>query len=247
LLANAKQWVGDSLGHIPRSFSVVERILRSRTAHFAVTHKREALPGLIGKLLMVTISGFAVSGFVVGLSGGNAVQALASALKLPLLFLASGLICLPTLYQFSVLVGSPLRFWQMWALILTGQTISATLTLGFAPIVLLFWASQADPLHLVALNAAVLALSAAVGLLFFVQGMLYVQEPEPPDKVRFFGWVGMYFRGTFRSLVLTAWLLLYGVVGARMSWTLRPFFGVPLHGQGFLDSALNLVYRLLAW
>lgn len=245
MLVQAKQWIDSSIGYIPRSFSIVERILRSRTAHFADTNKTETLPDLIGRLLVVTVLGFAVSGFVLGLSGGDVVQALSSALKLPLLFVASGLVCLPTLYQFSVLVGSPLRFWQTWALILTAQTISSVLALGFAPIVLLFWASRADPLHLVALNVATLGLSAAVGSIFFLQGVLYAQEPDPPDRIPFFGWVGMYFRGTFRSLVLSAWLLLYGVVGARMSWTLRPFFGVALHGRGFLDSVYSLVFRLL--
>jgi hypothetical protein len=247
LLGSVKQEIGSSLAYIPQSFAIVERILRSRTAHFADTHEKEALPGLIGKLSVVTVAGFAVFGFVLGLSGGNLAQAVASALKLPFLFVASGLICLPTLYQFSVLFGSPLRFLQTWALILTAQAVSAALALGFAPIILLFWASGTDPLLLVTLNAAALGLCAAVGLIFLVQGVLCVQERDPPTKISFFGWIGMYFRGTFRSLVLTAWLFVYGVVGAQMSWALRPFFGVPLHGRGFLNSVYNLILNLLEW
>jgi hypothetical protein len=235
----------NSLRHVIQPISVVEGILRSRTTHFADTHEREALPGLIGSLVLVITIGFSVSGFVMGLSGRNLVQALASALKLPLLFLASGLICLPTLYQFSSLFGSRMRFWQAWALILTAQAISAALALGFVPIILLFWISRTDPLLLVALNAAGLGASAAVGLIFFVQGVLYIQEAEPPEKITFFGWIGMFLMGTFRSLVLTGWLFVYGAVGARTSWMLRPFFGVPLHGHSFLDSVLNLVSGLL--
>lgn len=245
MLASVKQEIGNSLVYIPQSFAIVERILRSRTAHFADTHEKEALPGLIGKLSVVTVAGFAVFGFVLGLSGGSLIRAAASALKLPFLFVASGLICLPTLYQFSVLFGSPLHFLQTWALILTAQAISAALALGLAPIILLFWISRAVPLLLVALNAAALGLSAIVGLIFFVQGVLYIQETEPLDKIPLFRWIGMFFKGPFRSLVLTGWLFVYGVVGARTSWTLRPFFGVPLHGRSFLDSVYNLVFRLL--
>jgi hypothetical protein len=245
LLAKVRPEIENSLRYVIQPIAVVERILRSRTAHFADTHEREALPGLIGNLVVVTVIGFSVSGFVVGLSGRNLIQALASALKLPLLFLASGLICLPALYQFSVLFGSRMRFWQAWALILTAQAISAALALGLAPIILLFWISLADPLLLVALNAAALGLSAMVGLIFFVQGVLYIQEAEPLDKIPLFRWIGMFFKGPFRSLVLTGWLFVYGVVGARTSWTLRPFFGVPLHGYSFLDSVLNLVSSLL--
>ena len=245
MLAEIRQETVNSLHFVLQSFAVVERILRSRTDHFGETHRKETLPGMIGKLLVVTVSGFAVTGFVMGLSGHSVLQALASALKLPLLFVASGLICLPTLYQFSVLFGSRLRFWQTWALILTAQTVSAALALGFAPIILLFWISGVDSTFLVALNAAALGVSAAVGLIFCVQGILYVQEADPPPRVAFFAWVGMFFRGTLRSLVLTAWLFVYGLVGAQMSWALRPFFGVPLHGTGFLDSVYRLVTRLV--
>jgi hypothetical protein len=245
LLAEVRQEIENSLRYVIQPVAVVERILRSRAAYFADTHEREALPGLIGNLVIVVTIGFSVSGFVAGLSGGSSIQALASALKLPLLFLASGLICLPTLYQFSALFGSRMQFWQAWALILTAQAISAALALGLAPIILLFWISQADSLLLVALNAAALGLSAMVGLVFLVQGVLYIQETEPPDRLPFFKWIGMFFKGTFRSLVLTGWLFVYGVVGARTSWTLRPFFGVPLHGRNFLDSVRNLVFGLL--
>jgi hypothetical protein len=231
--------------HIIRSFGLVERILRDRLDYFAETNRSQKLPGTIGKLLTVTVLGFAVVGFVAGLSGRNLVQALTSTVKLPFLFLASGLICLPTLYYFSVLFGSRLRFLQTITLILTAQTVSATLTLGFTPISLLFWVSGADSLFLVALNSAVLGLSAALGLIFLVQGVLYIQEVQPPSAITFFTWTKMLVKGTLRSLVLMGWLAIYGLVGAQLSWMLRPFFGVPLQGNSFWSSMSNMILQLL--
>jgi hypothetical protein len=57
--------------HIIRSFGLIERILRDRLDYFAATNRGQELPGTIGKLLTVTVLGFAVAGFVGGLSGGD--------------------------------------------------------------------------------------------------------------------------------------------------------------------------------
>lgn len=161
---------------IVHPFNIVERVLRDRTGYFAEIARGEALPHKIADLLAVTLFGLAVFGFVAGLSGRNLVQALISTVKLPSLFLASGIICLPTLYYFSMLFGSRLRFLQTVTLVLTAQTVAAVLALGASPISLLFLISGSEPLFLVALNTSVLGLVAVLGLIFLVQGVLYVQE-----------------------------------------------------------------------
>lgn len=231
--------------HFIQSFVLVERVLRDRVAYFAEIRRGEELLAVVARLLTVTVLGLAVFGFVVGWSGRDLGQALLSMAKLPFLFLASGLICLPTLYYFSVLFGSRLRFLQTVALILTAQTISAVLSLGCAPISLLFLLSGSEPLFLVVLNAAVLGLSASLGLIFLVQGALYIHEAQPPDKITFFTWAWLFIRGTLRSAVLACWMVVYGLVGAQLSWTLRPFFGVPLHGHDFWSSMILAVGGLL--
>ena len=231
--------------HIIQPFGIVERVLRDRIAIFAEIARGEALPAKIADLLTVTVFGLAVFGFVAGLSGRDIVQALISAIKLPFLFLTSGVICLPTLYYFSVLFGSRLRFLQTITLILTAQAVAAILSLGFVPISLLFWLSGSESLFLVALNTGVLGLAAGLGLIFLAQGTLYIQEVQPPDKIAFFTWVWMFIKGTFRSLVLASWILVYGLVGTQLSWTLRPFFGVPLGGHDFWSSVGNIIAGLL--
>jgi len=230
---------------ILQPFAIVERVLRDRIAYFAEIGRGEKLPAKIADLLAITVFGLAVFGFVAGLSGRDIAQALISTVKLPFLFLASGVICLPTLYYFSVLFGSRLRFLQTITLILTAQTVAAILSLGFAPISLLFWLSGSEPLFMVALDTAVLGLAAGLGLIFLVQGALYIQEAQPPDKITFFTWAWMFIKGTLRSLVLAGWMVVYGLVGTQLSYTLRPFFGVPLGGRDFWSSVGNVLAGLL--
>jgi hypothetical protein len=231
--------------HLIQAFAIIERVLRDRVAYFAELGRGERLPAKIADLLSVTALGLAVFGFVAGLSGRDLAQALVSTVKLPGLFLASGLICLPTLYYFSVLFGSRLRFLQTVTLILTAQAVAAVLALGFAPISLLFWLSGSEPMFLVALNTGVLGLTAGLGLIFLVQGTLYIQELQPPQSITFFTWIWLFIKGTLRSLVLASWLVVYGLVGMQLSWTLRPFFGVPLGGSSFWSSMGNVIVALL--
>ena len=231
--------------HIIRPFNIVERVLRDRIAYFAEIAREQALLHKIGDLLAITIFGLAVFGCVAGLSGHSLVQALISTVKLPFLFLASGIICLPTLYYFSVLFGSRLRFLQTVTLILTAQTVAAVLALGAAPISLLFLISGSELMFLVALNTGVLGLAAGLGLIFLVQGALYIQEVQPPDKITFLAWAWLLAKGTFRSLVLMVWIVVYGLVGTQLSYTLRPFFGAPLAGHDFWSSIGSLINGLL--
>jgi len=230
---------------IIQPFNIVERILRDRIAYLAEIAGGKALPHKIGGLLAVTIFGLAIFGFVAGLSGHNLAQALVSTVKLPFLFLVSGIICLPTLYYFSVLFGSRLHFLQTVTLILTAQAVAAVLALGAAPISLLFLVSGSELMFLMALNVGVLGLAAGLGLIFLVQGALYIQEAEPPDKITFLTWTWMLIRGAFRSVVLTVWIVVYGLVGTQLSYTLRPFFGVPLGGHDFWSSMGSLITGLL--
>ena len=231
--------------HILRPFTIVERVLRDRVTYFAEIARGEALQQKIADLAMITVAGLAIFGFVAGLSGHNLVQAILTTIKMPGVFLASGIICLPTLYYFSVLFGSRLRFMQTVTLILTAQAIAAVLAMGTAPISLLFLISGSEMPFLVVLNIGMLALSAALGLIFLVQGVLYVQESNPPDKITFFAWAGMFVKGTLRSVVLTAWSIVYGLVGTQLSYTLRPFFGIPFVGNDFWSSMNSIMTSLL--
>ncbi len=145
-------------------------------------------------------------------SSNSALQALTSAIKLPILFLITLVICLPTLYFFNLLFGSKLTLPQTLALILTAITVTAVLTLSFAPISLFFWLTAPHYQFFKLLNVAILTLTGFFGLTFLVSGMNHVQQED---------------KRTARALILWMWIFVYGFVGTQMAWTLRPFLGAP--------------------
>jgi hypothetical protein len=117
--------------------AVIETILRNR--HHFFLEIRDGV-GLAEKVQAMLVSSFlflALYGAVLG-STHSLWQTLSSAVKLPLLFLATLIVCSPTLYFFNVLFGSNQSLTQNVALILTAITVTAVLMLSFAPIVVFF-------------------------------------------------------------------------------------------------------------
>jgi hypothetical protein len=91
--------------------------------------------------------------------------------KLPLLFLATLAICLPTLYLFNLVFGARLSMMQAVTLIMVSITVISVLTLAFAPISLFFLITAQNYEFFKLLNVCILGLTAVVGLLFLTRGM----------------------------------------------------------------------------
>jgi hypothetical protein len=238
--------------HITQSFAIVERILRDRSNHFAEIGRREELSSKITAMLLMTLLGSGLFGLAMGATGGLPWM-LASLVKLPALFFLSLAVCLPTLYYFSLLFGGRLTFGQTVALLLTAQTVTAILNLGFALIALFFRFSGSGYPFMVVLSVLMLAVSGSVGLMFLVQGALYLEQNDPPARVRFWDWLRFFLTGGLRSATLMGWIGLFGIVGTQMAWRLRPFFGapgsdfvlfVPVEGN-FYQGFLNILTRLM--
>ena len=149
---------------------VIERILRDRQGIWKQLVDDRDLPRLVGQMLASTVLALAVYGAVLG-SFHSALMALTSAVKLPLLFLATLAICLPTLYLFNLVFGARLSVRQSLALVMVALTVTAMLALAFAPISLFFLITAPDYQFFKLLNVAILALSALVGLRFMTDGM----------------------------------------------------------------------------
>lgn len=214
-----------------RVFIMSEWILRDREGFFAEVKARTDLNTKLRNMILSSLFYLALYGAAMGIPNGWE-QAISSTIKLPLLFLLTLLICLPTLYFFNLLYGSQLTFQQTVALIMAAVTITAVVTLSFTSIVLFFWISAPDQYTLlILLNTSVLAISSWWGLAFLRQGMHYVQQGAP--QVR-------------QGPILTIWLLIYAFVGTQMAWTLRPFFGVPGEPFVILRGGEGTFYESLA-
>jgi hypothetical protein len=149
---------------------IIERILRDRTGIWDQIIGERDLPKLILRMLLCSVISLAAYGAVLGASNGW-LQALVSTVKLPLLFLVTLAICLPTLYLFNLVFGARLSVLQACALIMVAMTVTAVLTFAFAPISLFFLITARSYAFFKLLNVAILALTALIGLRFLTSGM----------------------------------------------------------------------------
>jgi len=201
-----------------KNLAVIETILRSRQRFFAEIADGTALQQKLRAMLVSSIAFFALYGAVMG-STHSLWQALSSAVKLPLLFLATLIVCSPTLYFFNVLFGSTQSLTQNVVLILTAITVTSVLLLSFSPIVLFFLLTTSHYQFFKLLNVAVFSVAGAMGVAFLGQGMRVVSAATGREKSD--------VSARSRRWVLRLWVLVYGFVGSQMAWTLRPFVGAP--------------------
>ncbi|MGB3559342.1 MAG: actin-binding WH2 domain-containing protein [Geitlerinemataceae cyanobacterium] len=223
-------------------FSVLIELLRDRHSFMADIGKNERVKTKITALLFSSSIFFAVYGLIMGSFSGW-MQAISSAVKLPILYLMTMTICLPTLYFFNILFGSRKNFIQHIGVVIAAVASISVLLFSFAPVTLFFLISAPNQYSFfLLLNVAVLTLTGCVGIKFLYDGMQLISEQEE----------GTLEGKQNQTKLLKSWLFLYAFVGSQLGWTLRPFFGSPerpfqllrnLEGnfyQGVLTAILNL-------
>ncbi|WP_410820022.1 hypothetical protein [Micromonospora sp. 050-3] len=154
---------------------VIERILRDREGIWQQIVAERDLNALTGRMLTSSAIALACYGGVLGFFH-SPLMALTSALKLPLLFLVTLVICLPTLYLFNLVFGARLSVRQSLALVMVAITVTSMLAVAFAPISLFFLITANDYGFFKLLNVAILTLSALVGLRFLTSGMQVLND-----------------------------------------------------------------------
>ena len=121
----------------------VDGILRNREDYFASIFDDKNIYKHIGRLLMIIVALCFFHGLIMGTSQGYQ-QMIASAIKVPLLYLLTLVVCFPVLYVVNVVMGSRLGFLQTFTLILLAIALNAILLASCAPIVLFFTFTGAD-------------------------------------------------------------------------------------------------------
>lgn len=212
--SQVRKQVGQWSGGFAQDFAVVETILRDRQHFFEEIKTGVGLSEKIWAMLVSSSVFLAVYGAVLG-STHSLFQALSSAVKLPLLFFATMLICIPTLYVFSVLFGSNQRVNQSIALVLSALTMMSVLLLSFASITFFFMLTTSGYQFFKLLNVFFFTIAGIIGMSLLSQGMALISTSDQQPRRR------------GRSLVLYGWIMLYAFVGSQMAWTLRPFVGYP--------------------
>ena len=191
----------------------IELLLRNRYRFFVEIKDGVGVARKVRAMLVFSFLFFAIFGAVIG-SDHSFWQALASAVKLPVLFLITLVVCLPTLYFFNTIFESSLTLLQNVALLLAAITMTSIVLLAFSPVSLFFLITTSQYQFYKLLNVAVFAISGWIGVRQLSQGMRLLTANDR--------------RGArLRSRILRLWVLLYAFVGSQLAWTLRPFFGAP--------------------
>lgn len=170
--------------------------------------------GLATKLryAMVTIVAFAgFFGLVAGAYSGPA-QAVSAAVKLPLLFFATFLVCFPAFFVVQVLVGSRLHLLQVVVLVFGALALTGVLLAAFVPITAFFLVSGANYYFQHLLNIALAGVAGLFGMYALHEGLSLVCEKR-----------GVYPRKALT--IMRAWAVLFAFVGIQLAWNLRPFLG----------------------
>ncbi|MDZ4687975.1 MAG: hypothetical protein SH850_23120 [Planctomycetaceae bacterium] len=180
-------------------------------------------------------------------------QLVAASVKVPALFLLTLAITFPSLYVFNALVGSRLRFLDVLRLLIAGISVTLAVLASFGPIVAFFAVSTTSYPFMVLLNVLMFAVAGLLGLSFLLQtlhrlSIIHTRTPEVVPEDHFEPVeepsslavadekvnpaspldmpVGHLLAGHVKS-VFRCWIVVFGLVGAQMSWVLRPFIGNP--------------------
>jgi hypothetical protein len=202
---------------------------------------RHGLLRLFGCLLAFALLYGATMGTFRGLTGQSQwlLQIAYSAVKVPLLLLATFAISLPSFFVLNTLFGLRRDFAQALRAVIATQAGLAVILASFAPFTVLWYASSAVYSEALLFNGAMFAAAS-----FSAQWLLR-QYYRP-----------LIARNRRHRWILWGWLCVYTLVAIQMAWLLRPFIGAPNMEVAFLrpeawDNAyvrvLQLIAREIGW
>jgi hypothetical protein len=183
--------------------------------------------------------------------GPSYLQVAASALKVPALFFLTLVVTFPSLYVFNALVGSRLTILAVLRLLIASLGVTLAVLASLGPIVAFFSVSTTSYGFMVLLNVAIFAVSGVLGLVFLLQTLNRLSNVETvpsatapsaadsteqaakepgapaPQALGPLDPVEGHVLARHVKSVFRCWVILFGLVGAQMSWVLRPFVGNP--------------------
>lgn len=189
-----------------------ESLLRSTPARLTSmpVWRLALIAGLFGALYGAMMGTFEVDG------APRALQMGFSAVKVPLLFLVTFLLSLPTYFVLMTLLGLRDDLHEALRSLLATQACAAIVLASMSPFTVLWYLSSRHYNQAVLFNGVVFALASLAGQKFLAR----FYRPLIGKDAR------------HRSM-LRAWLVIYAFVGIQMGWVLRPFVGDPERPTAF--------------
>jgi hypothetical protein len=189
----------------------VAQLLSDREVFYSEVTEGIALGRKIAYGLATLVALCALYGAAAGAYAGP-LQALAAAVKLPVLFLGTLAICFPGFYIVQVLVGSRLRLAQVLALVSGALALTAILLAAVVPVTVFFLLTGGTYHFLSLLHAVIVLAAGLVGMVGLHEGLAFACEKR-----------GIYPRNAMT--IMKVWALLFAFVGVQMAWNLQPFVG----------------------
>jgi hypothetical protein len=191
-------------------FRAIDDFLRGRGAFAATAPLSGRLAWLFVLLISCGLFYGAVMGTYSGLSPARLHQLLYSGVKVPLLLLATFLLCLPSFFVINSVAGLRDDFREVLRAIVATQSCITVVLAGLAPATAFWYLSCGDYRQAVLFNAVMFGVGNAAA-------QIVVRR-----------YYGPLIRRTPRHRqLLWAWFFLYAFVGIQMAWVLRPFIGDP--------------------
>lgn len=179
--------------------------------------RRSEVPPRLSLLLVLIVLFGAGYGAVMGsygaqagIGGARPLQMLYSAIKVPLLLLATFGLSLPSFVVVNSLLGLREDLGAAVRALLATQACLTLVLCSLAPLTLTWYASDQAYEEATLFNALTFAIASASGQLLLRR--LY--RPLIARDIR-------------HRTLLRLWLIIYAFVGIQMGWLLRPFIGIP--------------------
>ena len=172
-------------------------------------------------ILLVTCGPFygVVMGTYSGLAPGRLHQLLYSGLKVPLLLLATFLLCLPSFFVINTIAGLREDFGRVLRALVATQSCVTVVLASLAPFTMVWYLSSRDYQLALLFNAAMFGVAS-------LAAQVVIRRYYGP----------LIRRSTRHRQLLRVWFLLYVFVGIQMAWVLRPFIGDPRLPVAFFRS-----------
>lgn len=164
------------------------------------------------------------------------LQLVATTIKVPALFVLTLLVTFPSLYVFSTLIGSGLSVGAIFKLLLTALAVTMAVLASFGPITAFFSVTTESYGFMVVMNLLLFAVSGLLGMAFLLRTLHRISlatlnpdqaEPMSTENIGPLDHPRGNAVGAKVIFLFCCWLFIYGIVGAQMSWALRPFVGDP--------------------
>jgi hypothetical protein len=172
-------------------------------------------------------------GAVMGAFDARTLQVIYSAVKVPLLLLATLALSLPSFFVVNTLMGLRSDFGPALRAIVASQAVLTIVLAALAPLTVLWYASSAHYRAAILFNATMFAVASLSAQMALARGYRPLISANPKHR-----WL------------LRAWIFIYAFVGIQMGWTLRPFIGSPdspvtFFRGGELENAYVVVARMI--